>query len=63
MEIKHPEITVELIGNDGNAFAIMGAVSKALRRAGIDPAPYLEEAKSGNYDHLLETTMSWVSVE
>jgi hypothetical protein len=63
MEIKHPEITVQLIGNDGNAFAIMGAVSKALRRAGIDPTPYTNEAMSGDYDHLLQTTLSWVNVE
>lgn len=63
MEIKHPEITVKLIGNDGDPFAIMGAVSKALRRAGIDPTPYVNEAMSGDYDHLLPTTRSWVTVK
>ena len=62
MDIKHPEIKVRLVGEDGNAFAIMGAVSKALRRAEIDPTPYTDEAMSGDYDHLLQTTMHWVSV-
>ena len=32
--IKHPEVVVQLSGEDGNAFAVMGAVSKALRAAG-----------------------------
>ena len=31
MTVKYPEITVELIGQDGNAFAILGAVHKALK--------------------------------
>jgi hypothetical protein len=33
--IKYPEIEVKLSDNDGNAFAIMGAVRQALRRAGV----------------------------
>ena len=31
---KFPEIDVQLTGEDGNAFAVLGKVSKALRRAG-----------------------------
>jgi len=34
METKYPEIEVQLTGNDGNAFSIMGTVTKALRRGG-----------------------------
>ena len=30
---KHPEIVVELVGGDGNAFAIFGSVVRALRAA------------------------------
>ncbi len=58
-------ITVKLVGNDGNAFAIMGQVQRAMRRAGIDPevvAEYVAEAMSGDYNHLLATTMNYVEV-
>lgn len=64
-EVKYPEVQVELVGQDGNAFAIMGAVSKALRRAGVDKSEideYLNESMSGDYDNLLRTAMRWVSV-
>jgi hypothetical protein len=59
----HPEVTVQLTGTDGNAFAIIGKVSQALRRAKIDPAPFQAEAMSGDYDNLLMTAMRWVDVE
>ena len=62
---KYPEIEVSLIGRDGNAFAIMGAVEKALRKANIpqdEISTYLKESMSGDYDNLLRTAMSWVSV-
>ena len=60
---KYPDIQVQLTGNDGNAFAVLGAVSKALRRAGVpsdERAAFTREATSGDYDHLLATAMSWV---
>lgn len=65
MNVRHPEITVELIGHDGNAFAVMGAVKRELHRAKVPQAEideYLAEAMSGDYDHLLQTTLSWVGV-
>ena len=65
MEIKYPDIEVDLSGGDGNAFAIMGAVSKALRRAGVDKAErdaFMAEATSGDYDHVIQTAMAWVDV-
>jgi hypothetical protein len=58
--------TVKLIGEDGNAFAIMGRVKKALMRAGADKEyidKYLKEAISGDYDHLLVVSMEYVDVE
>ncbi len=63
--VRFPDVTVELLGQDGNAFMIMGLVQKALRRAGHgkEVAAYIEEATSGDYDHLLSTTMDWVNVE
>jgi hypothetical protein len=65
MNIRYPDIEVELVGHDGNAFAIMGTVSKALRRAGVSEeeiAQYLKESRSGDYDHLIQTALNWVEV-
>ena len=59
------DITVELSGIDGNAFSIMGAVTKAMRRAGVsreEQDQYFKEARSGDYNQLLATTMEWVEV-
>lgn len=58
-------IEVQLVGQDGNAFAIMGAVTKALRQNGYTPDDideYKKEAMSGDYDNLLRVTMEWVEV-
>ena len=66
MTVKYPEIEVQLSGQDGNAFAIMGAVSKALRNAGVSKEErdeYFAESTSGDYNHLLQTAMKWVTVE
>jgi hypothetical protein len=63
--IKYPDIEVQLTGEDGNAFFILGSVQKALRRAGVDAEEvnaFYAEATSGDYDHLLQTCMEWVSV-
>jgi hypothetical protein len=56
---------VQLSGEDGNAFSILGATIKALRKAGADEEyidKYQTEAMSGNYDELLQTTMGYVNV-
>jgi hypothetical protein len=63
---KYPEVTVQLSGQDGNAFAILGAVSNALKRAGVDKAErdaFFAEATAGDYDALLRTAMRWVNVD
>ncbi len=63
--MKYPEVHVQLTGEDGNAFAIMGAVSKALKRAGVpaeEISKYKGESMSGDYDNLLQTAMRWVDV-
>jgi hypothetical protein len=64
-DIKYPDVTVTLVCEDGNAFAILGKVSKALRNAGVtreEIDTYVDEATAGNYDQLLRTTMRWVEV-
>lgn len=64
--VKCPEVKVKLVGEDGNAFAILARVMKAMKSSGI-PADliteYHTEATSGDYDHLLRTTMKWVKVK
>jgi hypothetical protein len=62
---KYPEIKVQLTGQDGNAFAIMGAVSRELRKAGVSKDEineYTKQSMSGDYDNLLRTAMEWVEV-
>ncbi len=63
-EIKFPDVHVALVGQDGNAFSIMARVSAALRRAGHGDAvkTYMDEAMSGDYNHLLRVTCQTVSV-
>ena len=66
MTVRFPEVSVQLTGEDGNAFAILGKVQKALRRGGASSEvvdEFMAEAKSGDYDHLLQTAMRWVAVE
>jgi hypothetical protein len=63
---RYPEVQVQLSGQDGNAFAILGRTTAALRAAGVPSEEidaYFAEATSGDYDHLLQTTMAWVNGE
>ena len=63
---RYPDICVQLTGEDGNAFAILGRTTHALREAGLDKDEidqYYAEATAGDYDHLLQTTMRWVDCE
>lgn len=65
MNVKYPDVEVQLVGQDGNAYAIMGAVSSALRRHGVEKEEidiYTAESMSGDYNHLLQTAMAWVNV-
>ena len=60
------DIEVQLTGKDGNAFAILGSVSRALKDHGVDKSEINEfgkEAMSGDYNHLLQTAMEWVDVQ
>ena len=62
---RYPHVDVQLSGEDGNAFVIIGRVRRALRRADVSQAEideFTEEAKSGDYDHVLQTCMRWVDV-
>jgi len=57
--------TVKLTGEDGNAFAIMGTVAMALRKAGFSKehiAKYYEESSSGDYDNLLRVAHKYANI-
>jgi hypothetical protein len=62
---KYPDVQVDLVGEDGNAMAIMARVSSALRRAGVSKEErdaYYSESTSGDYDNVLRVAMEWVEV-
>jgi hypothetical protein len=62
---KYPDVEVQLVGQDGNAFAIMGRVASALKDAGVSKDEideYYAESMSGDYDQLLQTAVKWVAV-
>ena len=64
-DVKYGNITVQLTGEDGNAFAIVGRVMSALRRNGVpveEQKQFMHEATSGDYNNLLATCMKWVDV-
>jgi hypothetical protein len=59
-------VSVRLIGENGNAFNILGKVRAALRKAGYD-SEFIEEfgrkATSGDYNHLLAVVSEYVNIE
>ena len=66
MEIKYPNVHIDLVGEDGNAFSIMGRLRGALRSANIDKddiKEVLDECTAGDYNHLLQTVMTTVSTD
>jgi len=54
-------IKLKLVGLDGNAFALMGAFSRAARsqkRTQKEINAVLQDCMSGDYDHLLQVLMA-----
>ena len=57
------KVPMRLVGEDGNAFAIMARFKRAARDAGWSAeeiSDVLEEATAGDYDHLLATIFEHV---
>ena len=57
---------MRLVGEDGNAFAILGRMGQAMQKAGwskdsIDAT--IKEATSGDYDHLLRTVTDTCEID
>ena len=59
-KVKYPEITVELIGQNGNIFNLMrrGGVNRDERDKFVD-----EVTHAGSYVEALAVIMRWVNVE
>ena len=65
MEPKYPNVVVELVGHDGNAYAILARVRRALREHGVpdeEIRQFTDEGTAGDYDRLLQVVLRWVEV-
>ena len=65
MTIPKYNVKVKLVGTDGNAFAIISKVKRALRDAGAtdeEVTQYLNDSQSGDYNNLLQVACKWVDV-
>jgi len=45
MEPLYPHIRVQLVGRDGNAFTVLGSVTKAMRRHGLIPTRGMADSR------------------
>jgi hypothetical protein len=66
MKVRYPQIKVQLVGEDGNCFMVLGRVARAMRAAKVPPyqiKEFMAEATSGDYDNLLGTCMRWVTCD
>lgn len=58
METELPKVKCRLVGEDGNAYSILGRFNNAARKAGWpkeEITKVMNEAMSGDYNHLLAT--------
>jgi len=54
---------LKILGENGNAFAILGKAKRVALQNEMDWEEIEKEAKSGDYDHLLQTMMKYFEVE
>jgi len=63
--VRFPNVKVRLTGTDGNVFAIIGTVSRAMKRAGLrdEAAEFCDAAFAArSYDEVLRLCMTTVDV-
>ena len=60
-ESKQTGLKLKMVGEDGNALAIMGRAARLLRKNGMGDkvAAFQAECMSGDYDHLLATCLKY----
>jgi hypothetical protein len=60
-----PQPKIRIVGEDGNAFIILGAATKAMRRAGWSAEEieeYRNKAMNGDYGNLLNVTGDYCEI-
>ena len=63
--MKYPKAKINLFNIDGNAYSIMGAATKALKKAGASQNEidqFYKECKSETYDNLIQTVADWCNI-
>jgi hypothetical protein len=66
MSIKYPQLHMRLAGEDGNAYSIMGRLTRVLRRGGVSQEEIkavMDNMTSSNYEHLLQVAMETVTCD
>lgn len=64
-EVKYPQIKVKLVGKDSNSFSILANVLGEMKRHKLsaeERRTFFDEAMKGDYNHLLQTCMKWVTI-
>jgi hypothetical protein len=63
-------INLKLVGEDGNAYAILSRARRAIRSSKLSAeekdrlwSEFEAEATSGDYDHLIATAMKWFEMD
>ena len=63
-EVKYPDVYVQLTGENGNIFNLLGITRRAMRDAGLPDSAFKELAdevkKQESYDMALATIMKYV---
>ena len=54
-EQKHRTIEIDLTGEQGNAFYLLGVAANLSKQLRLDTQSILTEMKSGDYEHLVAT--------
>ena len=63
---KYLNITVQLVGQDSNAYNLLGICRRAMKRARLPESEieaFTQEVTSSDYNHLLITCTEWFNVE
>lgn len=63
---KYPNITVQLVGQDSNAYNLLGICRRAMVKNRLPQSEieaFTTEATSSDYSHLLMTCTEWFNVE
>jgi len=61
--IEENKPKLKLVGEDGNAFAILGKARRIAEENNMDWKEISKEAMSGDYNNLLQTMMKYFDVE